>query len=66
MAGATDLVIEPHVADLGDGFTVRRALPFAKRRSVGPFVFFDRVGPVRFAAGKGLDVRPHPISGSPR
>ena len=61
--GAIDLVIEPHVADLGDGFTVRRALPFAKRRSVGPFVFFDRVGPVRFAAGKGLDVRPHPHIG---
>ena len=63
MAGAIDLVIEPHVADLGDGFTVRRALPFAKRRSVGPFVFFDRMGPVRFAAGKGLDVRPHPHIG---
>ena len=63
MTDAIDLVIEPRVADLGDGFTVRRVLPFAKHRSVGPFVFFDRMGPVRFAAGKGLDVRPHPHIG---
>jgi len=55
--------IAPRVRDLGDGFQVRRALPDAKRRSVGPFVFFDQMGPTRLAAGKGLDVRPHPHIG---
>ena len=55
--------IVPRVRDLGDGFTVRRALPDAKRRSVGPFVFFDQMGPTRLAAGTGLDVRPHPHIG---
>src|SRR3954470_18866954 len=55
--------IAPRVRDLGDGFTVRRALPDAKRRSVGPFVFFDQMGPTRLAAGTGLDVRPHPHIG---
>lgn len=58
-----DLRIVPHVRDLGEGFTVRRALPDAKRRSVGPFVFFDQMGPVRLAPGRGLDVRPHPHIG---
>jgi len=58
-----DLRITPHVRDLGDGFQVRRALPDAKRRAVGPFVFFDQMGPVRLAAGRGLDVRPHPHIG---
>src|SRR3954471_16378091 len=55
--------IVPAVRDLGDGFQVRRALPDAKRRSVGPFVFFDQMGPTRLAAGTGLDVRPHPHIG---
>ena len=55
--------ILPRVRDLGDGFQVRRALPDAKRRSVGPFVFFDQMGPTRLAAGHGLDVRPHPHIG---
>src|SRR6478735_4610808 len=58
-----DLRITPRVRDLGEGFTVRRALPDAKRRAVGPFVFFDQMGPVRLAPGKGLDVRPHPHIG---
>lgn len=49
--------------DLGDGFLVRRMLPAAERRSVGPFVFFDYFGPARFAPGKGIDVRPHPHIG---
>ena len=49
--------------DLGDGFVVRRVLPFAKRRLVGPFVFFDEMGPVTFEPGQGLDVRPHPHIG---
>jgi len=57
------LHIVPRVRDLGDGFQVRRALPSAQCRSVGPFVFFDHMGPVRLAAGRGLDVRPHPHIG---
>jgi redox-sensitive bicupin YhaK (pirin superfamily) len=58
-----DALIVPRVRDLGDGFQVRRALPDAKRRSVGPFVFFDQMGPVALARGAGLDVRPHPHVG---
>lgn len=58
-----DLRITPHSRDLGDGFTVRRALPDAQRRSIGPFVFFDQMGPVKLAPGSGLDVRPHPHIG---
>jgi len=58
-----DLRITPRERDLGEGFTVRRALPDARRRAVGPFVFFDQMGPVRLAPGKGLDVRPHPHIG---
>jgi redox-sensitive bicupin YhaK (pirin superfamily) len=46
-----------------DGFEVRRALPTAKRRLVGPFIFFDRMGPAILRAGKALDVRPHPHIG---
>jgi redox-sensitive bicupin YhaK (pirin superfamily) len=57
---AVDLVIEPHERDLGDGFTVRRLLPAAKQRAVGPFVFFDHFGPTHLGPGRGLDVRPHP------
>ncbi len=49
--------------DLGEGFTVRRALPQARRRMVGPFVFLDQMGPHVFTAGQGLDVRPHPHIG---
>jgi redox-sensitive bicupin YhaK (pirin superfamily) len=49
--------------DLGDGFFVTRLLPQAVRRSIGPFVFFDYFGPVDFAPGKGIDVRPHPHIG---
>ena len=56
-------VIVSPTRDLGDGFRVRRALPTARRRMVGPFVFFDQMGPARFAAGQGLDVRPHPHIG---
>jgi redox-sensitive bicupin YhaK (pirin superfamily) len=58
-----DLVILPPVRDLGDGFSVRRALPSAQRRMVGPFIFFDQMGPTAFGAGEGLDVRPHPHIG---
>ena len=55
--------ILPRARDLGDGFTVQRVLPAAQRRMVGPFVFFDQFGPVEFAAGRGIDVRPHPHIG---
>ena len=55
--------IVPPVRDLGDGFQVRRALPHAQRRSVGPFVFFDQMGPAVLGAGRALDVRPHPHIG---
>ena len=49
--------------NLGDGFFVTRLLPQSARRSIGPFVFFDYFGPVDFAPGKGIDVRPHPHIG---
>ena len=61
-AGAIELTIEPRERDLG-GFSVRRVLPSAKRRMVGPFIFFDQMGPMAFAAGQGIDVRPHPHIG---
>ena len=60
---ALDLIIVPRVRDLGDGFAVRRALPHGKRQMVGPFIFFDQMGPVQFIAGQGMDVRPHPHIG---
>jgi redox-sensitive bicupin YhaK (pirin superfamily) len=59
----TEMVILPPVRDLGDGFKVRRALPSAHRRMVGPFIFLDQMGPTAFDAGTGLDVRPHPHIG---
>ena len=55
-----ETVIEPRTRDLGGGFRVGRVLPAAARRMVGPFVFFDHMGPTRFEPGQGLDVRPHP------
>jgi redox-sensitive bicupin YhaK (pirin superfamily) len=58
-----DAVIVPRTRDIGGGFMVRRALPAIERRSVGPFVFFDQMGPVALEPGKGLDVRPHPHIG---
>ncbi|WP_156256814.1 pirin family protein [Sandarakinorhabdus oryzae] len=48
--------------DLG-GFSVARVLPYPKRRSLGPFVFFDEMGPADFPPGGGIDVRPHPHIG---
>jgi redox-sensitive bicupin YhaK (pirin superfamily) len=53
----------PHRKDLGGGFMVRRLLPAADRRAVGPFVFFDHFGPVDVPAGGHHDVRPHPHIG---
>jgi redox-sensitive bicupin YhaK (pirin superfamily) len=55
-------VIVPRSVDLGD-FAVRRALPSARTRMVGPFIFFDHFGPAEFRAGAGIDVRPHPHIG---
>jgi redox-sensitive bicupin YhaK (pirin superfamily) len=62
MGAPLEQVVVPHVRDLG-GLTVGRVLPQARCRSVGPFVFLDRMGPARFAPGQGLDVRPHPHIG---
>jgi redox-sensitive bicupin YhaK (pirin superfamily) len=59
---AISQVIVPRTVDLGD-FAVRRALPSARTRMVGPFIFFDHFGPAEFHAGSGLDVRPHPHIG---
>lgn len=56
---AIDIIIEPRAKDLG-GFSVRRCLPVRERRAVGPWVFFDEMGPAHFAAGDGINVRPHP------
>src|ERR1041384_2903355 len=70
---AIKALIVPRTADLGDGFTVRRALPSAQPRMVRlpsaqsgmvvPFVFFDHVGPTVFKPGNLLDVRPPPHIG---
>ena len=59
---AIETVIVPRARDLG-GFEVRRALPSAARQMVGPFIFFDQMGPAEFLTGKGIDVRPHPHIG---
>ncbi|MEA2740044.1 MAG: hypothetical protein QOH05_3351 [Acetobacteraceae bacterium] len=55
-------VIVPRAHDVG-GFEVHRALPAAEKQMVGPFIFFDQMGPGEFLTGKGLDVRPHPHIG---
>ena len=52
-------IIEPRIKDLGE-FNVRRALPVAGRKMVGPWIFFDHFGPAEFAGGTGMNVRPHP------
>ena len=59
---AIETVIVPRARDIG-GFEVRRALPSAKRQMVGPFIFFDQMGPAEFLTGEGIDVRPHPHIG---
>ncbi|MEJ6401632.1 pirin family protein [Yoonia sp. 2307UL14-13] len=59
---AIETVIVPRARDLG-GFEVRRALPAPRRQMVGPFIFFDQMGPAEFVTGEGLDVRPHPHIG---
>jgi redox-sensitive bicupin YhaK (pirin superfamily) len=57
-----ELMVIPNAKDIG-GFQVRRALPTARRRLVGPFIFFDRMGPAILRADQALDVRPHPHIG---
>jgi len=59
---AIETVIVPRSRDLGT-FEVRRALPSAHRQMVGPFIFFDQMGPSEFLLGSGMDVRPHPHIG---
>jgi redox-sensitive bicupin YhaK (pirin superfamily) len=59
---AIEHLISPRTSDIGN-LEVRRALPTAKRRLVGPFIFFDRMGPALLKAGEAVDVRPHPHIG---
>ena len=61
-ADAIEMVIVPRARDLG-GFEVRRALPSARKQMVGPFIFFDQMGPALMQLGQGIDVRPHPHIG---
>jgi len=59
---AIEHVIVPRARDIGS-FEVRRALPSAHKQMVGPFIFFDQMGPAEFELGHGIDVRPHPHIG---
>ena len=59
---AIETLIVPRARDLGD-FEVRRALPAPRRQMVGPFIFFDQMGPAEFVTGQGIDIRPHPHIG---
>ena len=59
---AIEHVVVARARDLG-GFEVRRALPSVQRQMVGPFIFFDQMGPAEFITGQGVDVRPHPHIG---
>ena len=56
---AIELIIQPREKDLGE-FSVRRTLPTKERKTVGPWIFFDHMGPANFPAGSGINVRPHP------
>ena len=60
--GGVDKLIEPRLRELG-GFSVRRLLPTVHRRMVGPWIFFDHMGPASFAVGEGVDVGQHPHIG---
>lgn len=59
---SVEMVILPRTGDIGN-FEVHRALPFRKKRMVGPFIFWDQMGPGEFLTGQGVDVRPHPHIG---
>ncbi|SHE57362.1 hypothetical protein SAMN04487965_0193 [Microbulbifer donghaiensis] len=60
--GALQEIVRPREKELG-GFSVRRCLPSRERQMVGPWIFFDHMGPADFPAGQGIDVRPHPHIG---
>jgi redox-sensitive bicupin YhaK (pirin superfamily) len=62
VTGGPARVLEGRPRDLG-GFSVRRVLPAGRLQTVGPFIFFDHMGPATFTAGGGVDVRPHPHIG---
>lgn len=62
MSALIDLKIQPKTRDLGE-FSVRRALPDRRRQRVGPFIFFDHMGPATFPPGAGVNVRSHPHIG---
>ena len=62
MPPGLETVLLPRTHDIG-GFEVRRALPAKERQMVGPFIFFDQMGPGEFLTGQGVDVRPHPHIG---
>ena len=55
-----ELELASRERDLGDGISVRRLLPSAARRTVGPFIFVDHIGPLHLPPGNGVDVAPHP------
>lgn len=59
---SVEMVILPRTGDIGN-FEVHRALPFKEKRMVGPFIFWDQMGPGEFLTGQGVDVRPHPHIG---
>ena len=63
ISGELEMVIVTRVREIVDDFKVRRALPSAKRRMVGPFIFLDQMGPEVLQANRGLDVAPHPHIG---
>ena len=63
MSDKIELIIDPRPSDLGDGFFVRRALPYQKKRMVGPFIFLDHMGPAVFSHEHPLLVRAHPHIG---
>lgn len=60
---SVSLIIPPRPRDLGEGMVVRRALPFAKKRMVGPFIFWDHMGPVAISEKFSMTVRSHPHIG---
>lgn len=62
MTDSIKAILKPHVRDIGN-LTVRRTLPALAARTVGPFIFFDHMGPAAQPAGAGLDVRAHPHIG---
>ncbi len=62
MASPVEHLLRSHPRDIG-GFAVRRVLPSVPKQMIGPFIFFDHMGPARLPPGEGLDVRPHPHIG---